>query len=132
MSVTFVSKTRIWSLFLIIVVGYGVICGRLFFLHIFGGEYYTESIDKARHNVEFHEACRGNILDCRGEILATTETRVELGVDPQVVREEDFGKIKELAAILEVEESELIEANHEMLRVVQLGDLSSQTIALPL
>lgn len=107
MSVTFVSRTRIWFLFLAILVSYGIIGGRLFYLHIFGSERYERVIERSRNNVEYSEACRGNIVDCKGQILATTETRVELGIDPQVFQEEDIKRLGELSELIGVDEEEL-------------------------
>jgi cell division protein FtsI/penicillin-binding protein 2 len=46
------------------------------------------------------EARRGNIVDTRGNLLATTRTSYNIGVDPQSFREQDREKLPELARIL--------------------------------
>ena len=47
------------------------------------------------------EARRGDIVDNRGNLLATTHTRIDLGVDPQSVHEEDRPKLRALAELID-------------------------------
>jgi cell division protein FtsI/penicillin-binding protein 2 len=51
--------------------------------------------------VQIIEARRGNVVDNRGNLLATTHTRIDLGVDPQSVRETDREKFTELASLID-------------------------------
>ena len=49
--------------------------------------------------VQVVEARRGKIVDSRGNLLATTHTTIDLGVDPQSFREEDRSKLPLLAEL---------------------------------
>ncbi|MEM8867907.1 MAG: penicillin-binding protein 2 [Verrucomicrobiota bacterium] len=63
-------------------------------------EALQEHVESNRKLVQVVEARRGNVVDARGNLLATTHTTIDLGVDPQYVREEDRAKLPELAALI--------------------------------
>ena len=53
------------------------------------------------------KAGRGDIVDSKGNLLATTRSVVEVGLDPHVVEMEDEPKLKQLAGYLGVGLDEL-------------------------
>jgi cell division protein FtsI/penicillin-binding protein 2 len=64
-------------------------------------------VDRARDSIEKQEARRGDILDARGDVLATSRTVIEVGVDPHSLRPEDEEKWPQLATLLELPLSEI-------------------------
>jgi cell division protein FtsI (penicillin-binding protein 3)/stage V sporulation protein D (sporulation-specific penicillin-binding protein) len=73
---------------------------RLVWLHWLERESYTAFLDKARKQTIVELARRGDILDVRGNRLATSRNLIELGADPQDLRNEDERKWPELARLL--------------------------------
>jgi cell division protein FtsI/penicillin-binding protein 2 len=65
-------------------------------------ERLVNYVDRARHSIVKEQARRGDILDARGDVLATSRTVIELGVDPQMLREADEEKWPQLARLLEL------------------------------
>ena len=85
-------------------------CGigfRLYHLQIVESDSLAAVADGHRKQVIVQKARRGAILDRRGNLLATDRTFIELGVDPQVVREEDRDQWPELARMIDVPLQEL-------------------------
>ena len=78
-------------------VGLGV---RLVWLHWLERESYTAFLEQARKQTIVELARRGDILDVRGNRLATSRSLIELGADPQDLRREDEAKWPELARLL--------------------------------
>jgi cell division protein FtsI/penicillin-binding protein 2 len=77
-----------------------VLLGRLFYLHVWDRDELLQFVEGNRKMVNVVEARRGNIVDTRGNLLATTRTTYNIGVDPQSFREADRVKLPELARIL--------------------------------
>ena len=77
-----------------------VLLGRLFYLHVWNQAALLEHVEGNRKMVNVVEARRGNIVDTRGNLLATTRTTYNIGLDPQAFRESDRVKLVELAGIL--------------------------------
>ena len=100
MSKGFASSYRIVLLAAVILVCFTGLGARLVFLHVIDREELISSIDKARHQIIVESARRGDILDAKGNILATSRTVVILGVDPQSLRKEDEKKWPRLAELI--------------------------------
>ncbi|HEY5552436.1 MAG TPA: penicillin-binding protein 2 [Opitutaceae bacterium] len=83
------------------------ISARLVDLHWLRSAELTAFVDKARKQIIVDQARRGDILDIRGNRLATSRSLIELGADPQVLRKEDEAKWPELAQLLGIPQSEL-------------------------
>lgn len=83
------------------------IVARLVDLHWVRSEELTAFVDKARKQIIVDQARRGDILDIRGNRLATSRSLIELGADPQVLRKEDESKWPELASLLGIPPSQL-------------------------
>jgi len=90
--------------------------GRLVYLQLFKATDYAELASGARKNFIEVKARRGDIVDSKGNLLATTRSVVEIGVDPHSVTEEDWGKFGPLADLLEVPRSEIEGAARKLTR----------------
>jgi cell division protein FtsI (penicillin-binding protein 3)/stage V sporulation protein D (sporulation-specific penicillin-binding protein) len=101
MSKAFVSTARAALVSSAVAFAFCVLIGRLFYLHVWEQEALLEHVESNRKMVQIVEARRGNILDNRGNLLATTHTTIDLGVDPQSVRETDQKKFTELANLID-------------------------------
>ena len=101
MSKAFVSTARAALVSSAVAFAFCVLIGRLFYLHVWEQEALLEHVENNRRMVQIVEARRGNVVDNRGNLLATTHTRIDLGVDPQSVRETDREKFTELANLID-------------------------------
>ena len=107
MSKGFASSYRIVLLTVGILVCFTGLGARLVFLHVIDREELVRFIDKARRQIIVESARRGDILDAKGSILATSRTLIILGVDPQSLRKEDEKKWPQLAEMIGVPLPEL-------------------------
>lgn len=82
---------------------------RLVWLQIIDRDELLRSVTKARRQLTVEEARRGDILDTKGNILATSRSLIVLGFDPTMLRKEDEPKWPQLAAFLGLPLSELRE-----------------------
>lgn len=94
------SLLRCFVIITCVVAAFLVLLGRLVYLHVCEKDRLGRIVERNRQKFEVLEASRGNILDCRGNILATTREVIEIGVDPQSIKDEDWSKLPALAAIL--------------------------------
>lgn len=98
----FASRARWRSLCGITAIAFLAVAARLIYLHILNGEALQAVAEKNRYTFRTLYARRGDIQDSKGNLLATTRAVITLGIDPQVLREEDkkkFPKLAELAGI---------------------------------
>lgn len=102
MSKAFVSSGRSTLISLAVACAFCVLLGRLFYLHVWNQEVLRQHVEGNRKMVNVIEARRGNIVDARGNLLATTRTSYNIGVDPQAFHPDDLEKLPELARILRV------------------------------
>ncbi len=100
MSKAFVSSTRASLICGAVAFAFCVLLGRLFFLHVLDQQTLAEHVTANRKTFNVIEARRGNILDSRGNLLASTQTTYHIGVDPQSVDEVDPEKLQELARLI--------------------------------
>ncbi|MGB0414786.1 MAG: peptidoglycan D,D-transpeptidase FtsI family protein [Coraliomargarita sp.] len=101
MSKAFVSSYRASLVSGAVAFAFCVLIGRLFYLHVWEQSELQEHVQKNRKMVQVVEARRGNIVDSRGNLLATTHTTIDLGVDPQSFLEEDRNKLPLLAELID-------------------------------
>lgn len=95
----FISKGRLNFFFISVMILFGCVFIRLFYLHIWKQEKLIDVVERTRQKFDILHARRGNIVDKRGNLLATTHSVIELGIDPQAYREEDRIKWKQLAKL---------------------------------
>src|SRR5690625_3439853 len=107
MGPAFTSSFRLGLLCLVVLAAFGGIGTRLYMLHVVEAGELSTIIEQNRQQIVVNPARRGNIIDSKGNILATTRSEIVLGVDPQVIREEDREKWPELAKLTGVPLAEI-------------------------
>ncbi len=101
----FVSSFRFYLVFIIVFCLFCTFLGRLAYLQVWERPNLLEIVQGNRSNFSTLQAKRGNIVDEKGNLLATTKSVVEIGVDPQCVDPEQFDSIPKLATLLNIKES---------------------------
>ncbi|MBN1403351.1 MAG: penicillin-binding protein 2 [Opitutales bacterium] len=99
MSPAYIARWRFALVFLTIAAGYCGIIVQLYHLQISDGPRIARMAENARERVQVQRARRGDISDCRGNLLAATRPVIELGVDPEGIRPEDEAKLPKLAEL---------------------------------
>ena len=112
----FISPFRFYFIFFSVSFAFCSLGGRLVYLQLFKATDYAELASGARKNFIEVKARRGDIVDSKGNLLATTRSVVEIGVDPHSVTEEDWGKFGPLADLLKLPRSEIEEAAGKLTR----------------
>ena len=107
MSKGFASNYRIVLLGAGVLACFGCIGVRLLDLHVFERERLMSYVDRARRQITVEPARRGDILDDKGDRLATSRSLIVLGVDPQALLKADEPKWPELARLLNMRPAEL-------------------------
>jgi cell division protein FtsI/penicillin-binding protein 2 len=92
--------------------------GRLVYLQAIKHDEYSQIANGNRKSSLTLSARRGNILDSRGNPLAVTQPRIELGADPQLIEEEDYPKFIELAKLIGADPSALREKATRKTRII--------------
>src|SRR5580704_4409259 len=100
MSKGFTSTYRIALLAGLILAMFAGLEVRLIWLQVIDRDELLRSVDEARRQLIVDNARRGDIVDDRGTLLATSRSVIVLGVDPQFERPEDQRKWPELAALI--------------------------------
>ena len=122
MSAAFISSVRYWFLLVSICLFFTGYMGRLVYLQAVKHDEYSQIAQSHRKSSLTLMARRGNILDSHGNPLAVTQPRIELGADPQIVEEEDYPKIRELAKMLEADPEDLIKKVEQKTRIYKGED----------
>jgi cell division protein FtsI/penicillin-binding protein 2 len=107
MSKGFASNYRIVLLGAGLVACFGCIAVRLLDLHVFERDRLMRYVDRARRQITVEPAKRGDILDDKGDRLATSRSLIVLGVDPQALLKADESKWPELAKLLNLPQPDL-------------------------
>ena len=126
MSKGFASNYRIVLLGLVVLASFGGVALRLVDLHVLDREKLVGLVDRARRQITVESARRGDILDMRGDTLATSRSLIVLGVDPQALRKEDEEKWPRLAAMLRMPVEGLAKVFNEKTRVAAPDDKSEE------
>lgn len=90
----FAHNLRLYLIAGAVVVSFAVVAYRLVELHVLDREHYLSQIQDARHRVVPDPARRGDILDTRGDLLATTRTDITLAIDPWALPENRSPEIR--------------------------------------
>ena len=93
--------------------------GRLVYLQAIKHDEYSQIANGNRKSSLTLSARRGNILDSRGNPLAVTQPRIELGADPQLIEEEDYPKFIDLARLIGADPSALREKLTRKTRIIE-------------
>ena len=107
MSKGFASNYRIVLLGAGILACFGCVGARLLDLHVFERERLIGHVERARRQITVESAQRGDILDDKGDRLATSRSLIVLGVDPQALLKADEPKWPQLAKLLGMPADEL-------------------------
>jgi len=102
MSKGFTSSYRTALLAGLVFTLFGGLGARLFWLHILDRDELLHAVEESRRNIIVENARRGEILDSKGAILATSRPILVLGVDPQALRADDARKWPELSRLIGV------------------------------
>jgi len=104
MAKSFAPRIRFWTLAFCILIGYGAIGYRLVELHVIDAPRLTEELQNSRYRVIPLNSRRGDIFtyDLNGgkELFATSQTLLEVGIDPTLLDENDLGKLPELSRLI--------------------------------
>ena len=103
----FVSSFRFYSVFLVVFSVFCTFLGRLAYLQVWERPNLLEIVQGNRKNFATLQAKRGNIVDEKGNLLATTESLVQVGVDPQCVDPDQRDLLPKLAALLKIDGDKL-------------------------
>ena len=82
MSKGLASSTRLILLATTVFVCFGAVGFKLVYLHVLNRDHLVSYVDERRRTVQKEPARRGDILDAKGDVLATSHTLVELAIDP--------------------------------------------------
>lgn len=107
MSKGFASNYRMVLLATGIFLCFGGIGARLVWLHVLERDDLLKYLEQARRSFLVENARRGNIRAARGEILATSRTLIDVGLDPHMLRPEDEARWPELAQLLGIKLSDI-------------------------
>ena len=99
----FISSYRFYLTFFAVLLTFCTLGGRLLHLQVWQSDKYSELAANARKNFIQERARRGDIVDRKGSLLATTKSVVVVGVDPHAFNENDQGKLKQLAQLLKLD-----------------------------
>jgi cell division protein FtsI/penicillin-binding protein 2 len=100
MSKGFASNYRMVLLATGIFLCFGGVAARLACLHVVERAERLKYLEQARRSFVVENARRGSIRDARGEILATSRTLVDVGLDPHMLRREEEVRWPDLARLL--------------------------------
>ena len=96
----FVSPFRFYLVFASIIFAFSFLGGRLYYLQIYNSDKYSQFANGARKNFISIDARRGDIVDKKGNLLASTRSVVTVGLDPHSVSADESWKYPELAKLL--------------------------------
>jgi cell division protein FtsI/penicillin-binding protein 2 len=107
MSQAFIQPGRYGFVVAIVCFAFLGLVGRLTHLHVWEHDRLGQFIERSRNKFDVLCARRGSIVDSRGNVLATTRSVIELGVDPMMLVDTDHEKWPLLAEILDMPLSDI-------------------------
>lgn len=122
MSRAFLPPRRLGWMTAFILLCFAVLLGKLFQLHVLKHNEFEAVAEHSREKFIVEHARRGMIVDRNLNILATTRTVVELGVDPELVVDADEAKLPALAQLIGVSLDDLKQAFTPRMREVETAD----------
>lgn len=122
MNRAYVSGIRFACLTFVIFACFVVLLGRLVHLHLIEGEKLARIVEQNRSRFEEIHARRGNIVDRRGNLMASTQAVYEIGVDPESVTDEDMSRAPEVAIMLGLKPDDVWEKFEPRLYTVNTVD----------
>ncbi|MBT3665982.1 MAG: peptidoglycan glycosyltransferase, partial [Opitutae bacterium] len=107
MKSVFISPFRFYLVFFAVSITFCSLGGRLVYLQVFKANDFSEFAQGARKNVVTLKARRGDIVDRKGNLMATTRSVVNVGMDPHSIDDEDIDKFLILSELLELPVEEI-------------------------
>ena len=99
-------RRKIWIFFLGILICMCILFGRIIYLMIFRGEYYSKNARDLQERERAIKAARGNIIDRNGVVLAANESVCTISVIHNQIKEPEQ-VIKILSEELQIEEEKV-------------------------
>ncbi len=96
----FVSPIRFNLFVAVVVLLFGGISARLFYLHVVNRENALQTIEKHRTSFVVQKGRRGEIVDAKGNVLASSRSHWVLGLDPLRIDARDKSLIPQMASLL--------------------------------
>lgn len=106
----FISSYRFYLTFFAVLLTFCTLGGRLLHLQVWQSEKYSELASNARKNFIKEQARRGDIVDRKGSLLATTKSVVVVGLDPHAFNEQHLNKLSQLAELLKLDHQTVLDA----------------------
>lgn len=122
------SPWRLRAIGWILTLAFLICAGRLFYLHVVANPKLHKISEGNRVRLESHPAKRGEIVDTRGELLATHQTRFVVGLDAVDVEPGEQGKLLELSKLLNVPHAEVVKAAQSEKRWVKLKEGVNESV----
>ncbi len=94
------NNRRMWLIAAGVLTCFAVVGFRLVSLHVLQRDDLLRFVEKARYKIEVEKARRGDILDAKGNTLATSRSFIVFGADPELLREKDIPRWAGLARLL--------------------------------
>ena len=116
MKSVFISPFRFYLVFFAVSITFCSLGGRLVYLQVFKANDFTAFAQGARKNVVTLKARRGDIVDRKGNLMATTRSVVNVGMDPHSIEDEDMSKFEDLSKLLELPVQTIQEAAAKKVR----------------
>ncbi len=115
---SFASSYRLVLVCVLVTAAFTGIGVRLVYLQVIDRDRYVAEVERTRKRVQVISARRGEIRDSNGNVFATNRSFIEVGVDPQAIKPDDEAKAPQLARLLGVSQSDVIEAFRRKAQVV--------------
>jgi cell division protein FtsI/penicillin-binding protein 2 len=106
----------------VFLVAFFAVAGRLVYIQVIEAEAIAGQVQDSRKRLISLEAKRGDILDRNGNLLAGTQSRVMVGLDPQILDAEP-AELQVLAALLEMPAEALREKAERRTRTDSNGQI---------
>jgi len=116
----FISPFRFYLIFFAVSFAFCSLGGRLVYLQVFKSDGYSKLANGARKNFIEVKARRGDVVDSKGNLLATTRSVVEVGIDPHSVNPSSRMKFGQLANLLDIPIKDVTVASEKLTRRVGL------------
>ena len=113
----FISPVRFYLVFFSVSFAFCSLGGRLIYLQVYQSGKYQEFAQGARKNFISVNARRGDVVDRKGNLLATTRSVVTVGMDPHSIDPAEKWKFTELAKLLGLPVSDLEVASNQLTRI---------------
>jgi cell division protein FtsI (penicillin-binding protein 3) len=134
----FASNYRLVLLAIVVLACFSAVGVRLVHLHVIDRDKLVSYVDRARRSIIIEQARRGDIIDARGDLLATSRSEVTVAVDPwalvelleleknelrrEALRANEQQKRARLAALLGIPANELEQIYQPRMRQVPLEE----------